>query len=465
MRETQIREKMEVHGVMETAIRSFERAHSLMQDGASGLIAESTLEAASNIPDYESLPIQKIFDSELVEQTVTIKLNGGLGTSMGLEQVKSLLEVRPGVTFLDLMVGQVSALREDTGKKVRFLLMNSEATSEDTKKYLAGAVAEIGDASEFELMQNWAPKLSQETGEPISWPASPDLEWCPPGHGDVYPSLAGSGWLERLLNEGIRYAFLSNSDNLGAVLDPTLLSYFANSGAPFLMEVTRRTEADRKGGHLAIRKEDQRLILREIAQCPESDLTAFQNIERHRYFNTNNIWLNLEALKEEMEANDGVLPLPVIKNSKTVDPRDKESPAVYQLEQAMGAAIECFEGARAIHVPRSRFAPVKTTGDLLALRSDAYELREGGKIELASEREGIPPVVSLSSEYKFVDSLKDLGVPSLLQADHLMVEGPVRFSEKVVIQGVVSFLNPSDQPMIIEERVFVNGEKIIFGDE
>ena len=160
----------------------------------------------------------------------------------------------------------------------------------------------------------------------------------PPGHGDLYPALLGSGWLDRLLAEGVKYAFVSNSDNLGAILDPVILRYFADSGAPFLMEVTRRTAADRKGGHLAVRKSDGRLLLREVAQCPDDDIQAFQDIERHRYFNTNSLWLRLDLLKEQLKADGGALPLPMIRNNKTVDPRDKKSAPVVQLETEIGRA-------------------------------------------------------------------------------------------------------------------------------
>ena len=273
------------------------------------------------------------------------------------------------------------------------------------------------------------------------WPADPDLEWCPPGHGDLYPALVGSGWLDRLLAEGVKYAFVSNSDNLGAILDPVILNYFAESGAPFLMEVTRRTAADLKGGHLALRKADGRLLLREVAQCPDEDLEAFQDIDRHRYFNTNSLWLRLDLLKEQLAADSGVLPLPMIRNNKTVDPRDKKSPAVVQLEIAMGAAIECFEGAAAIEVPRSRFAPVKTTGDLLALRSDAYEVLDDGQVRLVAEREGLPPTILLSDDYKLVDQLEPLGIPSLLRCNSLKVHGLVHFCEGVVIEGDVEVRN------------------------
>jgi UDP-N-acetylglucosamine pyrophosphorylase len=220
------------------------------------------------------------------------------------------------------------------------------------------------------------------------------------------------------------------------------------------MEVTRRTAADRKGGHLAVRAADDRLLLREVAQCPDEDLQAFQDIDRHRYFNTNSLWLRLDLLKQQLAADAGVLPLPMIRNRKTVDPRDKHSPAVYQLETAMGAAIECFSGSAAIEVPRSRFAPVKSTSDLLALRSDAYEILTNGQVRLDPRRGGVPPVISLSDEYKLVDSLPPLGVPSLLSCESLTVNGLMHFEDGVVIEGNVVFQHAGGSPARVPAGIY-----------
>lgn len=437
------REKMEAAGLGEAAIGAFERGYTLLNAGEKGLMGEETLQAATNIPNYLTVASEHPqWNAQRLSETVVLKLNGGLGTGMGLQKAKSLLEVKNGETFLDLIAQQIATLRTDTGAQVRFLLMNSFSTSEDTLAALSGSAL---DGEEVEMLQNKVPKIDATTMAPVAWPTDPEHEWCPPGHGDLYPALAGSGWLDRLLADGIKYAFVSNSDNLGATLDAGLLNWFAESAAPFAMEVTRRTEADKKGGHLAIRKSDERLVLREVAQCPEADLDAFQNIDQHRFFNTNNLWLNLPALKEALDASNGVLPLPVIQNSKTVDPRDKNSTTVWQLETAMGAAIECFDGAVAVEVPRSRFAPVKTTSDLFALRSDAYEKRPDGSVALVPARAGKPPVVKLSSEYKLVDSLAQLGtVPSLVEADSLAIEGQVNFAEGVTIKGQAEFANTGD---------------------
>lgn len=462
-------QKMDAAGQSDAAIKAFERSYGMLVRGESALIQESSIEPVTSLPMMEE-EVGTGGDSgvvgdaaELLGATVMIKLNGGLGTGMGLETAKSLLRVRDGLTFLDLIARQILGLRERHGCELRFLLMNSYTTSGDTLSFLDDRYAGLGGKGEVELMQSRVPKVNADTKAPAEYGEQADLEWCPPGHGDLYPSLLGTGWLDLLLAQGVRYAFVSNSDNLGATLDPGLLAYFAESGAPFLMEVTRRTVSDRKGGHLAMDIATGRLRLRELAQCEEEDVEVFQDIERHRFFNTNNIWFRLDRLKEALDANEGILPLPVIQNRKTVNPREKESAAVYQLETAMGAAVECFDGGGAIVVPRSRFAPVKTTDDLLAVRSDAYELTEDSRLVLAARRMGTPPVVKLDPEhYKLVDQLEGAltgGVPSLIECEELCVEGPVGFSADSAIKGTVVLKNgTAGERRMMPEGVIGSGE-------
>jgi UTP--glucose-1-phosphate uridylyltransferase len=284
----------------------------------------------------------------------------------------------------------------------------------------------------------------------VQWPADPALEWAPPGHGDLYTALVTSGMLRALLDTGYRYAFVSNADNLGATLSRRLLAWFAASGAPFAMEVADRTAADRKGGHLARRKDGGTLVLRELAQTPDEDLGTFQDVTRHRFFNTNNLWVDLRALDATLQATDGVLELPLIVNAKTVDPKDSSSTAVLQLETAMGAAIDALPGAVAIRVPRSRFGPVKTTGDLLTVRSDAYVLADDARLALADSRGGVPPEIVLDSAYyKLVGALDErfpAGAPSLVACDRLVVEGDVRFGAGVVVRGDVTLHGPREVP-------------------
>jgi len=445
---------MEQAGVSEPAIRAFERNYALLEKNESGLIPEASIQPASGLPTLESIAASTAPDAGLLQACAVLKLNGGLGTGMGLERAKSLLPVRDGLSFLDLIVRQILHFRKTSGADLRFLLMNSFSTSADTLAALA-PYAELGDPAQLELLQNKIPKVDAATLEPAMWPQDPELEWCPPGHGDLYAVLATNGVIDRLLEEGIQYVFVSNSDNLGATLDLALLTWFAQSGAPFAMEVTARTGSDRKGGHLALR--EGQLLLRESAQCPEADMGAFQDIEKHRYFNTNNLWLRLDRLKDALAESGGSLALPLIRNSKTLDPRDKKSPAVYQLETAMGAAIECFPDAKAVDVPRSRFAPVKTTADLLTLRSDAYEITPDGRTALAPECGNIPPQVELDGSYKLVDQVEAAlaaGVPSLKGCRSLRIDGPVTFAPGTIFAGDVKISNPGSTARQVPAGVY-----------
>lgn len=431
-------QKMEGEGLSQAAVKAFLYGVDGLRRQVKMVVGEDEIAPAEGLPEWEALVAStQPAGAELLGQTAVIKLNGGLGTSMGLQQAKSLLPIKPGITFLDLIVRQVQTLRAQAGCHVQLLLMNSFSTSADTMAHLQ-RYADFADPDQVEMLQNKVPKLEQASLCPVAWPEHPELEWCPPGHGDIYAALAGSGWLDRLLSRGIKYAFVSNSDNLGAQLDVRFLRWFAECGAPFVMEVTPRTEADKKGGHLAVRRADGQLLLREVAQCPPEDVPHFQNIDRHRFFNTNNLWIRLDVLRDYMAAHGGVVPLPVICNAKHVDPRDASSPAVYQLETAMGAAIQCFPGAQAVCVPRSRFFPVKTCSDLLLLRSDAVVIDDAGCMQLAPECGGVAPVVSLdAAEYKLVDSLQELGVPSLKHVRRLVVHGKHRFQPGELLRGEV----------------------------
>merc|ERR1719261_240885 len=349
---------------------------------------------------------------------------------MGLDKAKSLLPVCDGNTFLDLIAKQVAFFKENYSMpELRFMLMNSFSTSADTLEALA-KYPDLGTGSDLEFVQNKAPKVTKSDLTPASWPSGPDNEWCPPGHGDLYPAMLGSGTLDKLLASGMKYMFVSNSDNLGATMDLKILTYFVESKAPFMMEVAARTDADKKGGHLATVKATGGLTLRESAQCPPDEEKAFQDTSRYTYFNTNNLWVDLVKLKEAFVKQGGSLPLPVMVNDKTVDPRNKSSTKVVQLETAMGAAISCFKGATALLIPRTRFAPVKKCDDLISLRSDAYVLTEDFRIELAPERNGVPPTIKLDDLYKFVDAMDSLipnGVPSVVGCSSMKVEGPWEF--------------------------------------
>jgi UTP--glucose-1-phosphate uridylyltransferase len=423
-------EKMRDAGIAEPAIETFAHYYRELEAGATGMLPESEIEPVGDLPRADDLPDPPDGGRAGLGKAAVIKLNGGLGTSMGMTRPKSLLEAKDGLTFLDVIVRQAEHLG------VPLVLMNSFATSDDTMRHLA---EHHQDADVQEFLQNKEPKLLVDDLTPATWPDDPELEWAPPGHGDLYVALQGSGMLQTLLDRGYEAAFVSNSDNLGAVLDRAILHAFLDSGAPFLMEVVPRTKADRKGGHLARRRDDGQLVLRESAQTPQEDVEASQDVDRHRYSNTNNLWVNLVSLDAVLREREGVLGLPIIVNRKTVDPSDEHAPEVFQIETAMGAAISVFEGAQAIEVSRQRFAPVKTTNDLLLLRSDFYRLTDDADVLPAEGREPGSVFVDLDPEhYKLLrdfDARFPAGPPSLAKATRFVVRGDVTFGPDVAIAG------------------------------
>jgi len=451
--------KMRAAGLPDAAIGGFCLHFARYLGGGQATVAEDDIRPVEALPDADSFAGPAEAGRAALGRVAVIKLNGGLGTGMGLERAKSLLEVRGGLTFLDLIARQVLSLRERTGAAVPLLMMDSFRTAGDSaailERYPGLAVAGLP----LSFLQHRIPKVSADGAGPAAWPVDPELEWCPPGHGDLYPALATSGVLDRLLERRFEFAFVSNADNLGAVLDPAILGHVVERRLAFLMEAADRTPADRKGGHLC-RLADGRLALREAAQCPPDEVGAFQDVARHRFFNTNNLWLHLPSLRRTLDKHDGVIPLPTIVNRKSLDPRDPSSPAVVQLESAMGAAISLLTPSEAIRVARRRFSPVKSTDDLLAARSDAYRLEADWRLALDVSRSS-PPVVSLDPRYYTrIDDFErrfPAGPPSLVGCDALTVEGDVTFGRGVVVQGD-AHLVAADGPREVSDHAVLHGE-------
>lgn len=434
-------EKMKAHGMSDTAVAQFKRLYDVWRnEEASSWIREDSVEPLTGVPSfhdvYETIDHDKAVDA--FAKTAFLKLNGGLGTSMGLECAKSLLPVRrhkaKQMRFIDIIIGQVVTARTRLNVRLPLTLMNSFRTSEDTMKVLKANRRFTQDDVPMEIIQHVEPKIVAETGEPVEFPENPDLEWCPPGHGDLYSTIWESGLLDILEEQGFKYLFISNSDNLGARPSRTLAQHFENTGAPFMVEVATRTYADRKGGHIVRDKATGRLLLREMSQVHDADKADAQDIAKHPYFNTNSIWVRIDALKAKLAEYDGVLPLPVIRNFKTVDPTDANTQKVVQLETAMGAAISLFDGAICVQVDRMRFLPVKTTNDLFIMRSDRFHLTDSYEME---DGNYIFPNVDLDPRYyKNINDFNErfpYSVPSLAAANSVTVRGDWTFGQNVIM--------------------------------
>jgi UTP--glucose-1-phosphate uridylyltransferase len=428
--------KMRADGVSEVAIGTFEDNYRRLRDGETGMVPESTIEPLAS-PALDTAAHSDDDGTRALDRTVVVKLNGGLATSMGMDRAKSLLEVKDGLSFLDIIARQVLELRRHRGVRLPLMFMDSYRTRDDTLEALE-AYPELAGDLPLDFLQTKEPKLRLDDLTPVDWPRDRSLEWCPPGHGDIYGVLYDSGLLDTMIEQGFTQLFVSNADNLGAVPAPEVAAWFAGSGAPFAIEAVRRTPSDRKGGHFARRTSDGRIVLRETAQTLPEDKAALADLDRHRFASTNNIWIDLTALRDTLRSNGGRLRLPFIRNVKTVDPTDGDSPEVVQLETAMGSAIEVFDGAATVAVERNRFVPVKTTDDLLVLRSDCYVLDDEYVLHRTSE---VLPYVELGTAYKFVGPFSERfpdGPPSLRQATALRVPGDWTFGADVTVIGDVT---------------------------
>jgi UTP--glucose-1-phosphate uridylyltransferase len=444
--------KMEQESLPAVVIDTFSHYYRQILAGADGLLSDKQINPLDPavVKDFEQLSNFADAGRKVLPQAIKIVLNGGLGTSMGLMGPKSLLEVKDQFTFLDILLHQSKA----AGTKLA--LMNSFSTQAATVSALSSLPA--ADLP-YMFQQHKFPKVLQKDLSPARWPDNPALEWNPPGHGDIFIALFTSNLLDRLLAANIRYALIANSDNLGATLDESLLGYFADNELSFMMEVAPRTPADKKGGHLAQLNQGN-FILRELAQCPSDEKVVFQDITRYRFFNTNNLWVDLTALNA-MIKTDGFMHLPLILNPKTLDPRDAQSPPVYQIETAMGAAISVFAKAAAVKVPLERFHPVKKCNDLLGVRSDCYYFDNDHRLKLnpvcPMERIKVDLDPAFFGKIDQLDARFPAGVPSLSDCRSLKIVGDVRFEEGVVLKGDVIIENRRSAQAVIEKNALIEG--------
>ncbi|MBI0142556.1 UTP--glucose-1-phosphate uridylyltransferase [Bifidobacterium sp. W8106] len=433
--------KMRDKGMSEVSINQFRHLYETWERGdAKACVREKDITPLKDVPRTKEIHDTMDMDMALdaFSRTAFIKLNGGLGTSMGLEKAKSLLPIRRHkarrMRFLDIIMGQVLTARKRLGVPLPLIFMNSFRTSRDTMRVVKQDRRFVQNDVPMEIIQHIEPKIDADTGRPVDFPAKPDLEWCPPGHGDIFSTIWETGLLDTLKEQGIDYLFISNSDNLGARPSRTLAGYFAQSGAPFMIEVAKRTEADRKGGHIVIDKASGRLILREMSQVDPHDRSSAMSIRKHPYFNTNSIWVRVDALRDKLTEYNGVLPLPIIENRKTVDPTDPSTRPVVQLETAMGSAATLFEGAICVQVDRMRFLPVKTTDDLFIMRSDRFHLTDS--YEMEDGNYDFPNVQLDERYYKYIadfDERFPYGVPSLAAANTVTIEGDWTFGRDVTL--------------------------------
>jgi UTP--glucose-1-phosphate uridylyltransferase len=405
---------------------------------------------SENLLDYSRLPSPD--DSKIAGQLsklVVGKLNGGLGTSMGCVGPKSLVMVRDNKSFLDLILEQIDNLNREWGQKIPVLLMNSFYTHKETQAHLNA----LDFSSEIiGFQQNKFPRLHADSKSPLTPDKWGDQACYPPGHGDFYSCFWQQGILQRLIDAGREILFMSNADNLGAVVDPVILNYMDEHNIPFLMEMTPKTSADVKGGTLY--QQEGKLKLLEIARVPDDKVDDFCDQNKFKVFNTNNIWINLIALKKRMI--QGPLKLTVLVNQKSVG-----KIPVIQLETAIGSALECFEGAVGLTVSRDRFLPVKKTDDLLLVRSNLFNLDKGKLKRNLKRRLQHLPKINLGDFLQNIENFQSSFpvIPDLINLEELTITGDVRFDGIASLEGMVN-LNGLKHPLTLPSGVRVVNESL-----
>ena len=426
-------------------ISQFRQGPSKIQDWDSIKSPDS-----ENLLDYSRLPSPDASKTaRQLSKLVVGKLNGGMGTSMGCMGPKSLVTVRNKKSFLDLILEQVENLNREWKQKIPVLLMNSFYTHEETQAHLNT----LNFSSEIiGFQQNKFPRLHAENLDPLTPEKWGDQAYYPPGHGDFFQCVSQQGILQRLIDEGREILFMSNADNLGAVVDPVILNYMDECNIPFLMEMTPKTSADVKGGTLY--QQDEKLKLLEIARVPDDKVDDFCDHNKFKVFNTNNIWVNLVALNKRL--NQAPLNLTVLVNQKTLG-----NTPVVQLETAIGSALECFEGAVGLTVSRERFLPVKKTDDLLLVRSNLFNLDKGQLKRNPIRKSQQLPKIDLGDFLQNIENFQNSFpvIPDIVDLEELLIKGDVRFEGMASLKGKVN-LDGLKKALVLPSEILIADESL-----
>ncbi|MGA0242285.1 MAG: UTP--glucose-1-phosphate uridylyltransferase [Candidatus Marinamargulisbacteria bacterium] len=391
----------------------FERAHQEYHTTNRTISSlPQPLPKKSMVP-YDALP----HSTESSLRVAMVKLNGGLGTSMGCQGPKSLVAIdQQGTTFLDRIIQQSQTMPG----AVPLILLNSFNTVTATMDYMNTHAPDTPWQSVF---QHAFKKIHATTGQPLS--GNDPSYFNPPGHGSVYYDLYHAGVLHELQAQGVSYVFISNADNLAATCDPKIMAYLEQHAPPFLMELTPKRASDCKGGTVVC--VNDQLTLWEVAQVPEDQMDWFQS---QPVFNTYNLWASVSALIQAIESD--TLRLDLIKNKKTLG-----GAPIIQLEYAMGSAIQSFEQAKVMIVPRQRFFPIKKTNDLLRLVSDYCDWTADGSLRWDTTHE-LP--IELGPPFETLDGFfrQFQHIPSIKRARSIHISGDVTFNVPIQLSGDVS---------------------------
>ncbi|GKV47258.1 hypothetical protein SLEP1_g54172 [Rubroshorea leprosula] len=369
---------------------------------------------------------------EILDKLVVVKFNGALGTTMGFSGPKSLIEIREGLTLLDVIIEQIQSLNAKYGCKVPLLLMNTNKTHDDTLKVLEKYSKSNIDIQSF---------IQGQQAEPESLGLHSVDDLYPSDPGTAFLSLVKSETLDLLLSQGKEYVLVVNSDNACAVIDPKILNHVTQKKIEYCMEVTPTTTSFSRTSVLSSQEGKFKLV--HIAQNPSRHST-----KKFKFMDAGSLWVNLKAIKRLVDTD--AMKMEKLSTSKAVDPDDKES--------AVGSAIQLFDQAIGVNVPQSRYLPVNSTLDLLLLQSDIYTYDEG----ILARNRAINPSISLGPEFEKVSDFQSRfkSTPSIVGLDSLKVTGDVWFGADITLKGKVKIAAEPGEKLEIPDNVVIKNKDI-----
>lgn len=317
------------------------------------------IEPIIDILDYETLINSQVNLNEII----IVKLNGGLGTTMNCKGPKSIITVKNGLTFLEIIINQVRFINNKYNVNIPLILMNSTSTNSDPT--MNKIIQNNKDVEILIIIQECFPRLLSNN-EPVNFKDS-KLNLSPSGTGTLFDTLIKSPIYFDLIKKNKKYLFISNSDNLNATLDLKILNYLQTSKLDLIIEVTEKTNADVKGGTI-INYNKKKLML-ELPMVPEDKISEFCSIDKFTIFNTNNIWISLNSLASPLD-------IKFLKNKKIIEEKE-----IYQLEGIIGSVLDSIYNSKILKVKRDRFTPVKKFSDLENIKSDKFILNSEFRLE------------------------------------------------------------------------------------
>ncbi|MCP9262957.1 UTP--glucose-1-phosphate uridylyltransferase [Dirofilaria immitis] len=363
--------------------------------------------------NYESLPkcSEKEERDEILKRVSVVKLNGGLGTTMGCNGPKSLIELRSGLTFLDFAIGHVRHFNEQNNSSVPLVLMNSFNTDKAVYEYLADRKINVKT-----FLQSKCPRIFVKNSMPVPLKdGGENIEgWYPPGHGNIFKSMHFTGVLDELLAQGRDICFISNIDNTGATIDLRIAKLMGGT----LVEIN---------GYIM------------HLEMPQGSVISYV------CFHDRWILLGLGKVRRK----DAITV--VLSNGEFVN----------QLETSLGGAIRNFDKVLSIKVPRSRFLPVKNTQELLAIMSDLYEVTENFSLQFV--RKDKAPIIELSEHFSKISEFRErfCEIPRLRELKRLKVEGNIYFEHDVILKDNVEIIADQGQKLKVAKGECLENIKLV----